>query len=155
MTTFMAGIAAVVMSLTMGASGVAASAGNHFGNADGVRGNRDVCANFTDENGDGVCDNKGTYVNFVDENNDGICDNRVDSANRPQKGTGKRAGNGCASENTNFTDENGDGVCGNRGTNANFTDEDGDGICDNKGSRLNCPKDGTGRKVGKRMGKNK
>lgn len=58
MTTFMADIAAVVMSLTMGSSGVVASVGNYFGNADGVRGNRGVCANFADENGDGVCDNR-------------------------------------------------------------------------------------------------
>ncbi len=137
MTEFIAGITAVVMSLTMGVAEASASARNHCGNADGVRGNR------------------GGYVNFTDENGDGVCDNRVDNENCPQDGTGKRAGNGCAFKNTNFTDENDDGVCDNKCNNADFTDEDGDGICDNKGGGLNCQKDVTGRKAGQHMGRNK
>lgn len=136
MTTFITGITAVAMSLTMGTSGASVSAGKHFGNRDGVCVNRGVCANFTDAN------------------DDGVCDNRVNNADRSQNGTGKRAGSGCTFKNTNFTDENGDGVCDNRGTNANFTDEDGDGICDNN-SGLNCAKNAAGRKAGRHMGRNK
>ena len=140
MKKIIAGIAALLIALSAGTTGVlAAGSGNGAGLAkqagtrslscrllDGAAqryaGNAPAGCRFTDADNDGICDFCGLGIcrdgNYVDENNDGICDL-------------------CG----------GLGVC--RG--GNYTDEDNDGICDNWQSSR--PLDGTGRQRGCRGGR--
>lgn len=126
---------AALMVLSLGTAIALAEQDAAFGGADEFSSQAAFGPRFVDEDGDGVCD----LCGGEDLDGDGVCDNCPYGGERPQDGTGRRAGNRAGK---------GTGQGGPR-----FVDADGDGVCDHYAAGGNRPQDGTGRRAGQGGGK--